>query len=70
MQFQVVRQDIEKILALPGYDDGSIGPVLVRLAWYYLFKLFYNIDSGMLPELMTKSQRLEGQMDQQWLIYA
>ena len=32
--FDAVRQDIEKILKMPEYDDGSIAPVLVRLAWH------------------------------------
>ncbi|TPX56834.1 hypothetical protein PhCBS80983_g04250 [Powellomyces hirtus] len=29
-----VRNDIRAILKNPDYDDGSIGPVLVRLAWH------------------------------------
>lgn len=29
-----VREDIAQILNKEGYDDGSIGPVLVRLAWH------------------------------------
>lgn len=29
-----VRKDIEAILKNKDYDDGSIGPVLVRLAWH------------------------------------
>ncbi|KDN52679.1 class II peroxidase [Tilletiaria anomala UBC 951] len=32
--FEAVRNDITKILRKPEYDDGSIGPVLVRLAWH------------------------------------
>ncbi|KAI9140769.1 mitochondrial putative cytochrome c peroxidase [Paraphysoderma sedebokerense] len=32
--YQRVADDIKKILPRPGYDDGSIGPVLVRLAWH------------------------------------
>ncbi|KAI9179659.1 heme peroxidase [Blastocladiella emersonii ATCC 22665] len=32
--YQKVAQDIAAILDKPGYDDGSIGPVLVRLAWH------------------------------------
>ncbi|CAG8601818.1 19293_t:CDS:2 [Cetraspora pellucida] len=32
--YDVVRQDIKGIILQPGYDDGSIGPVLVRLAWH------------------------------------
>eukprot|EP01124_Arcella_intermedia_P011834 TRINITY_DN1820_c0_g1_i1.p2 TRINITY_DN1820_c0_g1~~TRINITY_DN1820_c0_g1_i1.p2 ORF type:complete len:368 (-),score=34.19 TRINITY_DN1820_c0_g1_i1:39-1142(-) len=29
-----VRQDIEAILDSPTYDDGSYGPIFVRLAWH------------------------------------
>lgn len=29
-----VREDVANILNKEGYDDGSIGPVLVRLAWH------------------------------------
>lgn len=32
--FEAVRKDIAKLLHQPEYDDGSAGPVLVRLAWY------------------------------------
>jgi hypothetical protein len=32
--FKAVRKDIAKLLHQPEYDDGSAGPVLVRLAWY------------------------------------
>lgn len=31
--FAAVREDIKKLLNQPEYDDGSAGPVLVRLAW-------------------------------------
>lgn len=31
--FNAVRKDIIKLLHQPEYDDGSAGPVLVRLAW-------------------------------------
>lgn len=31
--FDAVRKDIVAILKQPNYDDGSAGPVLVRLAW-------------------------------------
>jgi catalase (peroxidase I) len=34
--YDAVREDIKKILKQPEYDDGSAGPVLVRLAWYTL----------------------------------
>lgn len=29
-----VADDIRNLLALKTYDDGSVGPVLVRLAWH------------------------------------
>lgn len=32
--YDAVRQDVKKLLKQPEYDDGSAGPVLVRLAWY------------------------------------
>ncbi|KAK4689509.1 hypothetical protein P7C73_g603, partial [Tremellales sp. Uapishka_1] len=32
--YQGIREEVKKILKQPGYDDGSIGPVLVRLAWH------------------------------------
>ena len=32
--YAAVREDIKKILPQPGYDDGSAGPILVRLAWH------------------------------------
>ncbi|KAG5462285.1 MAG: heme peroxidase [Olpidium bornovanus] len=32
--FDAVRRDIRSILENPKYDDGSIAPVLVRLAWH------------------------------------
>lgn len=31
--FDAVRQDIVQQLKKPDYDDGSVGPVFVRLAW-------------------------------------
>lgn len=38
--FDAVRKDIAAEMKQPGYDDGSAGPVFVRLAWYvhFLFK--------------------------------
>jgi len=33
-KFDAVRKDIVKLLHQPEYDDGSAGPVLVRLAWH------------------------------------
>ncbi|KAI7540168.1 putative heme-binding [Hortaea werneckii] len=32
--YNAVRQDIAALLKQPEYDDGSAGPVLVRLAWH------------------------------------
>jgi cytochrome c peroxidase len=32
--YNSVADAIRKIIPRPGYDDGSIGPVLVRLAWH------------------------------------
>lgn len=32
--YEAVRKDIIAILKKPEYDDGSIGPVLIRLAWH------------------------------------
>jgi len=32
--FEQVRKDIIELLKQPEYDDGSAGPVLVRLAWH------------------------------------
>jgi hypothetical protein len=32
--YEAVRKDIAAQLQKPGYDDGSAGPVFVRLAWY------------------------------------
>lgn len=31
--YDAVREDIKALLHQPEYDDGSAGPVLVRLAW-------------------------------------
>lgn len=31
--FAAVCEDIKNLLHQPEYDDGSAGPVLVRLAW-------------------------------------
>lgn len=28
--YEGIRNEVKKILKRPGYDDGSIGPVLVR----------------------------------------
>lgn len=32
--YEAVRKDIAAQLKKPDYDDGSAGPVFVRLAWY------------------------------------
>ncbi|BFZ63510.1 heme peroxidase [Saitoella coloradoensis] len=32
--YEQVREEIKKILPQPGYDAGSAGPILVRLAWH------------------------------------
>ncbi|KAG9306030.1 hypothetical protein G9A89_002027 [Geosiphon pyriformis] len=32
--FAAVREAIKEVLPQPGYDDGSAGPVFVRLAWH------------------------------------
>lgn len=32
--YEAVRKDIIALLKQPEYDDGSAGPVLVRLAWH------------------------------------
>jgi hypothetical protein len=46
--FEAVRKDIAKLMHQPEYDDGSAGPVLVRLAWYvYLRKLFCNLNQAL-----------------------
>ncbi|RSH88655.1 hypothetical protein EHS25_002882 [Saitozyma podzolica] len=29
-----IREEIKKVMKQPGYDDGSAGPVFVRLAWH------------------------------------
>lgn len=34
IDYNQVRRDIASILSRPGYDDGSIGPILVRLGWH------------------------------------
>ncbi|WVQ74875.1 hypothetical protein IAR50_004482 [Cryptococcus sp. DSM 104548] len=32
--YDALREEIRKVMKQPGYDDGSAGPVLVRLAWH------------------------------------
>jgi len=34
VNWDALRKDIASVLAKDGYDDGSYGPVLVRLAWH------------------------------------
>jgi cytochrome c peroxidase len=44
--FEVVRKDIINILKQEPYDDGSIGPVLVRLAWHASGTYCKDTDTG------------------------
>ncbi|EHK99845.1 putative heme-binding peroxidase [Glarea lozoyensis 74030] len=44
--FEAVRQDIIKLLHQPEYDDGSAGPVLVRLAWHSAGTYDAETDTG------------------------
>ena len=32
-RFDATRKDIAEVIHQPEYDDGSAGPVLVRLVW-------------------------------------
>jgi cytochrome c peroxidase len=50
--FEAVRRDIAKLLHQPEYDDGSAGPVLVRLAWFALplFLLPISLSSSQLTD--------------------
>jgi len=34
VDYNAVREDIKQILENPAYDDGSYGPIFVRLAWH------------------------------------
>lgn len=40
--YDAVRRDIVAQLKKPGYDDGSAGPVFVRLAWYVPLSLLFS----------------------------
>jgi hypothetical protein len=44
--FEAVAADIKKILHQPEYDDGSAGPVLVRLAWHSSGTYCAETDTG------------------------
>jgi catalase (peroxidase I) len=37
-KYNRVAEDIVGILKRPGYDDGHLGPVFVRLAWHGMLK--------------------------------
>lgn len=39
--YDAVRRDIVAQLKKPDYDDGSAGPVFVRLAWLVSFSFFF-----------------------------
>lgn len=49
--FDAVRKDITKLLKQPEYDDGSAGPVLVRLAWYVIFLSIRPLQYGHMTPL-------------------
>lgn len=44
--FEAVAADIKKLLHQPEYDDGSAGPVLVRLAWHSAGTYCAETDTG------------------------
>lgn len=46
IDYQAVSKDIAKLLHQPEYDDGSAGPVLVRLAWHSAGTYDAETDTG------------------------
>ncbi|KAF2860642.1 class II peroxidase [Piedraia hortae CBS 480.64] len=44
--YEAVRKDIAALLKQPEYDDGSAGPVLVRLAWHASGTYDVETDTG------------------------
>ncbi|KAI0995654.1 putative heme-binding peroxidase [Podosphaera aphanis] len=44
--FEAIRRDIAKLIHQPKYDDGSAGPVLVRLAWHSAGTYDTKTDTG------------------------
>ncbi|KIV98837.1 uncharacterized protein PV09_09408 [Verruconis gallopava] len=44
--YEAVRESIKKLLHQPEYDDGSAGPVLVRLAWHSAGTYDVETDTG------------------------
>ena len=53
--FEAVRKDIAKLLHQPEYDDGSAGPILVRLAWYVSCLCLQNLRVSTLIILFSTS---------------
>ena len=46
IDIEAVREDIKALLNQPEYDDGSAGPVLVRLAWHSAGTYCAETDTG------------------------